>query len=79
MTIRDRISSYIKGVTNEKIDDHSTNLFENGLLTSLDVLDIISFIENAYDFEVSGDDVDMDSFGSIDGIVNLVERVKGIA
>ena len=74
MTIRESVSNYIRGLTNETISDHSRNLFADGLLTSLDVLDLISFIEDTFDFQIEADDADMESFGTIDGIVNLIQK-----
>ncbi len=74
MTNSDILIEYIKNRTNEIVTDPDTNLFENGFLTSLDVLDMISFIEKTFDIEVSAESVDMESFGSIRGIVNLIEQ-----
>lgn len=76
MTVRENVVHYIKELTNENISDHSINLFENGILTSLDVLDLISFIEKTFSLTISGDDIDMESCGTINGIVNLVEKLK---
>jgi acyl carrier protein len=76
MTIREHVANYIKELTNERITDHGANLFGDGLLTSLDVLDLISFIETAFDFQIAPEDADMENFGTIDGIVNLIEREK---
>jgi acyl carrier protein len=74
MAIRESVANYIKNLTNETITDHSSNLFGDGLLTSLDVLDLISFIEETFEFQISADDADMDSFGTINGIVRLIEK-----
>ena len=76
MTIRESVAQYIQELANEDISDHSTDLFGNGFLTSLDVLDLIAFVEDTFELEISGDDVDMESFGSIDGIVGLVKRIR---
>ena len=73
MTIRDRIASYVEELSRESAPDHSWNLFEQGLLTSLDVLSLVSFLESTFALDISGDDVDMESFGTIDGLVALVE------
>ncbi|MGC5327080.1 acyl carrier protein [Brevibacillus sp. SYSU BS000544] len=72
--VMDDVSTYIRKITNEDIHDRSANLFELGLLTSLDVLDIISYLENTFGIELSDEDVDMNNFGTIDGLVSLVER-----
>jgi len=76
MTVSDTLVQYIQDRTNETITDPDINLFENGFLTSLDVLDMISFIEKTFCIEVLAESVDMESFGSIRGMVNLVEKNK---
>jgi acyl carrier protein len=76
MAIREEIEKYISELTNNPEIDHSLNLFESGLLTSLDVLDLISFIENEYDIGISDEDLGMENFGSIDRIVKYLENAK---
>jgi len=73
MEIRSVIAGYIEEVSNERGFDHSANLFECGLLTSLDVLSLVAFIEEKFSLEISGDDVDMESFGTIDGLVTMID------
>ena len=73
MTARDAIVDYIEGISNEKGFDHSSNLFEAGLLSSLDVLSLVAFIEQTFGLEISGDDIDIDSFGTVDGLVSLID------
>lgn len=72
MTEREAIAGYIEQISNERGFDHSANLFENGLLTSLDVLSLVAFIEDTFALEISGDDIDMETFGTVDGLVALV-------
>lgn len=74
MTVQDTIVSYIEEIANERDFDHSSNLFESGLLTSLDVLSLVGFIEDTFTMEISGDDIEMDSFGTIDGLVTMITR-----
>ena len=76
MAIREEIEKHISELTNNPEIDHSLNLFESGLLTSLDVLDLISFIENEYDISISDEDLGMENFGSIDRIVKYLENTK---
>ncbi len=73
MSVRDEIAAYIETIAHERGIEHSLNLFESGVLTSLDVLSLVSFIEGIFKIEISGDDIDMESFGTINGIVALIE------
>lgn len=76
MKVRENITNYIKELKNETITDGAMNLFESGVLTSLDVLDLISYIEDTFGIQVSEEDIGMESFGTIDGIVSLVEKLQ---
>ena len=74
--VRETIANYIEALANESILDHSSNLFEAGVLTSLDVLSLVAFIEETFRLEISGDDVDMDTFGTIDGLVGMLTAMQ---
>jgi acyl carrier protein len=74
MSVRTTVVNYIEGVSNERNFDHSVNLFERGLLTSLDVLSLVAFIEESFHLEISGDDIDMATFGTVDGLVDMITR-----
>lgn len=72
MDVRDTIAGYIERISKEPGFDHSANLFEYEVLTSLDVLSLVAFLENTFGLEISGDDIDMATFGTIDGLVAMV-------
>lgn len=75
MTVREEITEYINELTHENITDDNINLFESGLLTSLDVLDLINFIESKFSIHLLEENVNMDNFGSISGIVSFIEQL----
>lgn len=75
--VRETMVGYIETLANERILDYSSNLFESGVLTSLDVLSLVAFIEDTFMLEISGDDIDMDTFGTIDGLVGMVTAMQG--
>ena len=79
MDIREMIVAYIEEVSHEEGFDQSCNLFEAGLLTSLDVLSLVAFLEETFALEISGDDVDMDNFGTVDGLVSLIAQKQTVA
>lgn len=76
MSVRDTVAAYIEKISHERDFDHSSNLFENGLLTSLDVLSIVSFIEERFNLVITGDDMDMASFGTVDGLVSMITAMQ---
>ena len=73
-TVKEAITDYILNLSNESSIEGSINLFENGYLSSLDVLDIICFIEENYKISVTDDDLGMDNFSSIDKMIHYIEK-----
>lgn len=74
MNIKDKIINFLgKYIGSEKISEQD-NLFEMGFLTSLDVLDLVEFIENEFSIELDDDDIGMEYLGTITGIIELVNK-----
>ena len=77
MSIREQIEDFIVKLTNEPVQDHTMNLFASGrLFSSLDFLDLLAFIEETFNISIPDDDVSIETLGSIDSIVNLIEKFK---
>lgn len=49
-----------------------TSLIDDGVLTSLDVVAVVSELNDAFDIEISADDLLPENFNSVDAICNLV-------
>jgi acyl carrier protein len=63
--------------TREDVDFKSaTNLVEDGVLDSLDIVNIIYGIEDHYGIEINPEDIDPDNFQSAEAIWNMVQRMK---
>lgn len=60
----------------ENLTDHEP-LFSNGLLDSIDILSLLSFIEREFKIKFNPFDVGMESFDSIELICNTISRMRG--
>lgn len=76
MDVREAITGYIQRISKEPSFDPKVNLFEYGVLTSLDVLSLVAFLEDTFKLEISGDDIDMETFGTIDGLVSMISAKR---
>ena len=81
MTKREQVREYISKVLRENKDDTSTlgdgdSLVMSGRLSSLDVVDVLTFLEGAFGFEMDPNDFDQSKFDTIDSIVALVEGAE---
>lgn len=64
----------IKKRLEQNIDSQS--LVTDGLLDSLDIISLITELEEAFDIEIDPEDVMSENFESIDAITALVEKCK---
>ena len=48
-------------------------LIENGVLTSLQTVELVTFLEERFDIIVEDEEFDEENFGSVDAIATLVE------
>ncbi len=55
----------------EVADDYP--LIENGVLTSLQTVELVMFMEEKFDIVVEDEELDEENFGSVDAIASLVE------
>lgn len=49
-------------------------LIKNGYLTSLDVVELVMFLEDRFGIEIDADDVTEEHFATLRAIADLVER-----
>lgn len=49
------------------------NIFELGFVNSLFAMQMVSFIENEFDFEISNDELNLDNFKSINSILAFID------
>jgi methoxymalonate biosynthesis acyl carrier protein len=73
--IQKKLCNYIKKLAHVDELNSNQDLFSSGLLTSLDVLDVILFIEREFSISFSDDDIGEDSFNSIDNMVKLIQSL----
>ncbi len=60
----------------EDVDfEEETSLIDDGVLTSLDVVAVVSELNDAFDIEISADDLLPENFNSLDAICNLVANM----
>lgn len=53
---------------------HDRDLLADGIIDSLGITELITFLEAKYAIKVDDDDIDAENFRSIDGIAAFVEK-----
>ena len=62
-----------KNVTGGRDVANDEPLIENGVMTSLQTVELVTFLEEEFNIMVEDDEFDEANFGSVDAIATLVE------
>jgi acyl carrier protein len=55
-----------------------TSFLENGIVDSMNIMEIVMFIEEKYGVQVADEEIIPDNFDSIECLVKFIEMKKGI-
>ncbi|WP_434627444.1 acyl carrier protein [Chromobacterium sp. CV08] len=66
------VSEYLCKLAGQQDLDESVNIFETGLVNSLAVIQLISFLEKNFRIKVEIDDLDLANFSSIQAICGFL-------
>ena len=75
--VRETVRRFIlRSITVTGLDDDA-NLFDSGIVNSLFAVQLMTFIEKTYGFEVGMDDLDIENFKSVNATTAFVLRKNG--
>ena len=70
--IEQKLRKYIRETTNTDVDSE-TSLVENGIIDSMGVMELITFIQANFYIEFTDDDLTVENFQNINTIARLIE------
>lgn len=77
MDTSNKIREYIqKEIANGRELSNEESLLAGGVLDSLAVVKLVTYVENEFDVEVPDSDFDPDNFESVAAITELIERIR---
>lgn len=71
-TAKDTVYAYFRKKTKERFEDDD-NLFNKGLLDSMEVLELVHFLEEGLGIELDPDDISEENFKSVNAICAMAE------
>jgi len=75
--IKDSIKAFVSNFTNKDIED-DTNLFEMGFISSLFGIQLIVYIEKAFEISLVLDDIPLERLQTLENIAALITSIKEI-
>ena len=73
-----KISAYVETKAKAAVA-HDTDLVEAGILTSMVAMEMVVFLESAFEISIIGRDLKLDNFRTLDNMVALVTRLRETA
>lgn len=74
--IQTKVRAEIEALAGSDISDPDAEIFKSGLLDSLNILNIIIFLENEFSLKINPFDINLDTLGSITRICEYIESKR---
>ncbi len=72
----DKLLEILKGIRPDVDFENETELIDDGILDSFDVVSIISEIDDAFGVQIRINELDPENFNSAEAIWSLIEKLK---
>lgn len=72
----DELLDVLRDVTDDVDFEHETKLVDDGILTSFDILEIISALDDAYDINIPASEIVPKNFNSAQAMLEMVKRLQ---
>lgn len=76
MTTKEKVLAILKEVKPTKNLENTADIVEGGYIDSFELMMLITRLSEDFGIEISVDDITPENFNSVDGIVDMVERLK---
>lgn len=73
----EKLLELLKGVRPDVDFENETELIDEGILDSFDVVSIISEIDDVFGVQIRINELDPENFNSAEAIWNLIQKLKG--
>lgn len=74
--MRDTILDILSDIVDDVDFDECDTLIDDGLLSSLDIIQLIGALNDEFDISIPATEIIPDNFNSVDAMVAMVERLE---
>ncbi len=74
--MRERVMEILEDIRGDIDFETCTTLIDDGILESLDIVSIVGEFNDAFDVEISVEDLLPENFNSVDAMVELITSAK---
>ncbi len=71
----EKILEILKSIRSDVDFENETNLVDNNILDSFDIVSVVAELQDAFDVTITVDDMEPENFNSVQAIHALVERL----
>jgi len=72
----ERLLQILNEIRSDVDYENETALIDDGILDSLDVVSLVSELNDAYDIEIDMDELVPENFNSVQAILDMIERLS---
>lgn len=73
--MEEKILSILEDINEDILTYDGDNMYEEGVISSMDVVEIVSELESEFDIEIDIDDIVAKNFANKEAIIELVSRL----
>ena len=74
--MRENVLEVLKTVRSDVDFENEKEMIDGGVLDSFDIIGIVSELNDAFDIDISFDDIEPENFNTLDAIVSLVQSLQ---
>ena len=74
--MKDKVIDILKSIRSDVDYQNCQSIIDDGYLSSLDFLQVITKIEEVFSLSIPVDEIDPSNFNSVDAIADLITRLK---
>lgn len=74
--MREEVLEVLRSVKSDVDYENETEMIDGGILDSFDIIGIVSELNDAFDIDISFDEIEPENFNTFDAIVSLVESLR---